>query len=195
MEPVSISAEIRSRAVSLPSLCCFSIFFWPPPSRSFSSSAWRSSTSWRMRLGEDAVLTVSRIACARQSVGFEKLAQPSREHLRIPRLAFPDHQRAPARLDEIRRVPPVPFHVAASLLAPELRARGRPHPPVRAIVHVPEATMHENHAAQSRKNQVGFPRQILTVEPVPKAHPVYQRTHHQLGLCVAPADRGHVPAA
>src|SRR5277367_1656250 len=43
-----MSLATRSRAVSLPSRCCLSIFLAPPPCRSRSSSNWISSTSCRI---------------------------------------------------------------------------------------------------------------------------------------------------
>ena len=46
--PGSISAAMRSRAVSFPSACCLSIFFAPPPVRNLSSSLCHSSTTARM---------------------------------------------------------------------------------------------------------------------------------------------------
>lgn len=60
---------------------------------------------------------------------------------------------------------------------------------------VPKAAMDEDDLSAWAKHKIGFAREVLPVEPVTIAKPMYGRSHQEFGLGVLRPDRLHVAAA
>ncbi len=60
---------------------------------------------------------------------------------------------------------------------------------------VPVAAMNKNDCAVSGKDDVRFPGEVFSVEPVAVAIRPKPFAHHHLGARVLPLDSGHVEAA
>jgi hypothetical protein len=90
----------------------------------------------------------------------------------IPCLAFPHLEHAPSRSFKSSLIPSVARNIGRSLSFPELRIRSGNDTSVLAVVHVEEATMHENDAIVLGKNQIGFPRKVLSMQTEAETHPM-----------------------
>jgi hypothetical protein len=96
--------------------------------------------------------------------------QARRKFRQVPRLAFPNHQNAPAIFAKQTANSSIALHVFQALVLPEFGVCRRDDVAIPATVHVPEAAMNKNYRLEPTQNYVGFAGESVEVEPVAKAH-------------------------
>jgi hypothetical protein len=64
-----------------------------------------------------------------------------------------------------------------------------------AIVPMPETTVHKNDCIVFWEYQIGFSREVLSMEPVSKPQLVTNPSYLELWFSVFPANAGHVKAS
>lgn len=105
----------------------------------------------------------------------------------IPRLALPHGQYRPFFPKNLTLLL-VAFDVPHSLTLPELCIRLGNNSSIRALVHVPEATVNEDDGPMFRENDVRASRQIADVQPVPISERVEKSPDLHLRAGVLPLD-------
>jgi hypothetical protein len=81
-------------------------------------------------------------------------------------LAFPDNKTLPATYFERFNIPSIPHLVPFKLRHPIFPIRFRNMRGL-AIVGMPKAPVNENHLPARSKNQIGFSREIFSMQPEP----------------------------
>lgn len=108
--------------------------------------------------------------------------------------ALPNQAGPPACSAEFCFSPQISTHVAADLLSPEFLPGLRPVK-LRAIMPVPEASVHKQNRAELRKHQIRLSGQLRIVQSIPETSPMQKLADQQLRLGVGALDRRHVAAA
>jgi hypothetical protein len=108
------------------------------------------------------------------------------------RLALPHNDCPPVELPQVLLMLLITRGVALQLGQPPFATVRRCRAVFAAAMPMPEAAMDENGRFVSREDDVGLSRQILHMEPKPKAHPMEQRADDLLGIGVLPSNPGHV---
>ena len=111
-----------------------------------------------------------------------------------PYFTLPNHQDLPSQSSELSEVGRVALSVATELGFPILKIRSRSVGQLAARMLMPETSVYEEHLPAPRENQVGAPRQVVSVKAVPIAHGVHKAPHRKLGLHALAADRTHIGA-
>ena len=107
---------------------------------------------------------------------------------------FPDHGNAPPVRPEPAAHIGIACLVTADLVPPEVFAGSGP-PEQRTVMPMPEASMDEDRSPILRKNQIGFARQLPSVESVAEPPRMQGLAEGHLRTRVRPPDRRHVAAA
>ena len=116
----------------------------------------------------------------------KELGDSVRETFARLHFAFPDHEHLPAQLQETGAVLTVAFVVTLQLGCPVATIRLRMVRSLTAWIRmtVPKAPVNEQDLSPTGKDQIGTPRQVVSVEPVAIAHTVHQAANRKLGLRV-----------
>lgn len=104
---------------------------------------------------------------------------------------FPHNRGSPSRLFESRERPLIPEYILLEFLRPELGSSGGCGCEPAAFVTMPEASMDEHDCPKFRKDQIGFPRQSLAVQPISQAPCMQRFSQGEFGLRVSPLDPRH----
>jgi hypothetical protein len=107
---------------------------------------------------------------------------------------LPDRGHAPASIGQDSDGALIICDIAADLLAPEVLPCRRPFEQM-AVVPMPEAAIHEYDGPVTGKNQIGFPGQILYMQPIAQPGSMQRFTDQQFRFCMAAFDGSHIPAA
>ncbi len=83
-----------------------------------------------------------------------------------PGLAFPNHEHAPAESLEFPPLTRVAPHVALQLISPVGHSRFWNPVASRTVVLVPEATMHEDHGAETGEHQIRPSWQVSNMQSI-----------------------------
>lgn len=83
-----------------------------------------------------------------------------------PGLAFPNHEHSPAESLEFPPLTRVAPHVALQLISPVGHSRFWNPIAGRTVVLVPEATMHEDHGAETGKHQIRPSWQVPNMQSI-----------------------------
>jgi len=121
--------------------------------------------------------------------------QHTAEFFWLSGLTFPDSEDLPAELPQLFCIPLVSRCIPRSLRLPEFSIRRWHHPTVAALVHVKEAAVDEDCELASRHHDVGFARQVISVQAVADTHLAQELAHHDFGLGVFVPYRSHIAAA
>jgi hypothetical protein len=84
-------------------------------------------------------------------------------------LTLPNHERPPSRAPELEYDIPVTFHISIDLPNPESPVGLWNLAAMFANMPVPETAMNKNHLPPTRKNNIGLPRQVGTMQAEPIA--------------------------
>ena len=122
----------------------------------------------------------------------EKADQASPQRIRMRGLTFPDDADIPAVGLQFVHVAHVSRLVPPDLLSPVTDSAGW-KPPLATNMAVPEATMDEYHLAPWRKDEVGAPGKVASVECVAVSQAVKNLPHAHLGCGVRLGDGSHDP--
>ena len=106
-------------------------------------------------------------------------------------LTFPDHHHAPTSTAQKTLGRGVSFLVALQFPHPVQPIRCRNSVSSRAIVQVPEAAVHEDHALARRKHQVRRSGQVGSMQSISIAEAVHQSTQREFGLRISRANTRH----
>ena len=112
--------------------------------------------------------------------------------IRYLRLAFPDHQDAPAVVLKLLPSESVPLNVTGQLRQPVGNVCGRLLGTQTAAMLMPEASVHEYDLPQPGKYKIWSSREVTLVEAETISKSVGYSPHSQLGLCVYLTNAPHV---
>lgn len=88
-------------------------------------------------------------------------------------------------------VPCIADHITLELVEPEWPSGGRRARRATIRMPVPEATMNEDHRSSRRKDDVGFSRQVLSMQSKSISRSMKRRADLQLGCRVLAFDAAH----
>lgn len=148
----------------------------------------------RARVGAGRMIAPAHGPVGRDGLGIQERLNPAGQRLPLPDLTLPDHQGSPAHLRQASRMPRIALTVAPQFGAPVLLPGAGDAPSPRTIMHMPEATMHEDDAATGGKDQIGFTGEPPIMQPVPIAHAVGEPPDDHFRSRVPAPDRAHVLA-
>ena len=106
----------------------------------------------------------------------------------------PHREHTPAGIVKLGNHVLIPSPVFPDFGTPELLPRRR-HPEQRAIVTVPEASVHQNDGAMAREDQIGTTRQIPRMQPVAQTFRVQRPSENELRTGVPGPYTAHVQPA
>lgn len=86
---------------------------------------------------------------------------------------------------------PIPFDIPRQLGMPIAGIARRSSRAARAIVLMPETSMHENHRSPGRKHEVRAAGQVAPMQAKAITEPMRQSTHHHLRTGVFPPHLAH----
>src|SRR5690606_26729212 len=97
----------------------------------------------------------------------------------IARFALPDYEHIPAEVSQLLRDAAVSFDVPLSFLRPEFSTGSGHDLAIGAVMHVPEAAVHEDDFFQPWKHEVWLAWQVLAMEAEAEAQSVSQGADDQ----------------
>jgi hypothetical protein len=119
----------------------------------------------------------------------------SREILRPPRFAFPNHYNAPAEVSELSQDALITRLVPIKLGGPELAIRfGSVSEPASGMP-MPETAVNEDSGAVPRKHNVRFARQVAAMQAKSIAESMQHRSDDAFRRRVSTCNSRHVPAS
>ena len=151
------------------------------------SKCSRIGPQWLKAAAREVQLLLS--SGTRRSTG--ELGEPTLQAHQVPCLTFPHGQDAPSSPSERGDGSSISRDVAFSFCAPELCVGSGHDATVPAVMHVPKATVYEDHRPQGRQNNVRPARKLAAVQTKSVAHPVKQGAHDAFRCGVPIADPRH----
>lgn len=124
--------------------------------------------------------------------------QPSRDPfqngIRIPDLAFPDHNGIPASLPKLIQVLPIASHIPLQFGIP-ITAVALRAPSVPARMPMPETAVHKYGRSIFRQDNIRAAGQVLAMKAETQAVSMEHSAYQKFRLCIPASNPGHDPAA
>ena len=113
--------------------------------------------------------------------------------LPLPNRAFPDDAHPPVRLSQVVLVLDVARNVPIELRLPELGSCCRSGRVAAAFVAMPEASVHEEHGSEARKDKIRSSGKLSAMKPIAKTSSMQRPSQKKLRAGILSADACHHP--